>query len=120
MSVTGDGWVLGLPRDPRLRYSVSPIIPAQPPLSGRPRPAVTSWREIPQILATTEQRAHPVKRPRCGAQGAGLHQRVAQGGGLSRPGHDRQSERVRRELAQQRVPRAAADDVDHVGVLPGQ
>ena len=55
-----------------------------------------------------------------GAERAGLHQRVAERGGLDRPGHDRQAAGVGGELAEQRVAGAAADDVHDVDVPAGQ
>ena len=51
---------------------------------------------------------------------AGLDQHVAQRGGLDRAGDDRQPAGVGGELAQQRVLRAAADDVDDVDALAGE
>ena len=51
---------------------------------------------------------------------ARLHQHVAEGRGLDRPGDHRQPAGVGGELAQQRVLRAAADQVHDVDVAPGQ
>ncbi len=46
------------------------------------------------------------------AEGHGLDEDVADGRRFGRAGHDRAARRVGRELAEEAVPRAAADDMD--------
>ena len=72
------------------------------------------------LTAARSSRAQRHRSPVEHAVGAGLHQQVAQRGGLDRAGDDRQAGRVGDELAQQLVLRAAADDVDDVDPPPGQ
>ena len=52
--------------------------------------------------------------------GARLHEDVAEGGRLDRPGQDRQLAGVRGQLAEERVPGAAADEVDDLDRPAGQ
>ena len=54
------------------------------------------------------------------AVGAGLDEQVAQRGRLDRAGDDRHAGGVGGELAEQRVLRAAADEVDDVDGVPGE
>src|SRR6266540_6415205 len=86
---------------------------------------VSASRSCPRLVAA-QAGGGPDPGPQCrqvavqGAVGPGLHEQVAQGGGLDGSGDQRSAGGIGGELAQQRVLRSAADEVDDLHRPAGQ
>src|SRR4051794_2477235 len=89
-------------------------------LSSRPRALATRGLVAPHRLALPYERPQLRQPTIHRTQGAGLDQRVAEGGRFDRPSEHRPAAGVGSQLAEQLVVRAATDNVDDLDVHPGQ
>ena len=114
------GCAEGRPSDHRARACVraAPATRSSAARHAASAPGVGRYTRTSWVLRSSARSS--ARPPDEHPAGAGLHQRVAERRRLDRAGQHRQPARVGGELAEQGVPRAAADDVHDLDVAAGQ
>ncbi len=99
---------------------VTPLSPKADPGGGFVPGGPVTGRIVPAGRLRAGHQCPDRRTVERSAVGPRLHEDVAERGRLDWSGDDRAVTRIRGQLAQQRVARAAADDVYDVDVAPGQ